>query len=503
MANGGQMRKKKTIIIINDAGGSIAAMHARSQNDQAKIILIEKNDNTSSKLSLNNDFNIDVMLKTSPLKLDMESNFLHIATSSNKHERLSFDAMVYACTWSKSYRNSDKCFSFPAEKEEIINQIKLGAKKAIVVGANFCGLQAAGWLKSLNLSVKMIDESSRILDGFSLPISSSILKLLEKLSIDVMLNKKLASLKDNFDLVIDCLNNLPDLSLLVNAGAAFDERGHLRIDEHMRTTLPNIYACGYAIMAPYLGHSKSKEVNNPFILNEMARMAGINAASDSKNNLLKIKPFMGTRLLMLGDLIYARTGLSEGEAKKSLGFEGVLMVSSIKNSHMYIRMLIDISSQAIIGAEIMGNKESRRIIDLLACSVRDRWHPDRLCTLDLASDVYDDDCNEELKEVAQRAALALDGKLKILDASTLAFWIKEKRNFKLVEISEHYEMDKAFSLNMTGLKMQAIKWQEEGLPVVLYGKLSPKNLLAQQILNNIGLPDIFWLDGGQDQLRIA
>ncbi len=149
--------------------------------------------------------------------------------------------------------------------EAIVQQVKKGtAKTAIVVGAGFIGMEIALLLRKLDVSViqvEMLDQvMSTMLDEDTAAIA---LDLMRQHSVDVRLDTKADAFLGNgsakavrlssgdeleADILIAATGVKPNIDFLQDSGI---ERGWgLKVDEHLCTSVPNIFAAGDVVEVP-------------------------------------------------------------------------------------------------------------------------------------------------------------------------------------------------------------------------------------------------------------
>ena len=149
--------------------------------------------------------------------------------------------------------------------EAIVQQVKKGtAKTAIVVGAGFIGMEIALLLRKLDVSViqvEMLDQvMSTMLDKDTAAIA---LDLMRQHSVDVRLDTKADAFLGNgsakavrlssgdeleADILIAATGVKPNIDFLQDSGI---ERGWgLKVDEHLCTSVPNIFAAGDVVEVP-------------------------------------------------------------------------------------------------------------------------------------------------------------------------------------------------------------------------------------------------------------
>ncbi|PIB56980.1 NAD(P)/FAD-dependent oxidoreductase [Pseudomonas sp. 2822-17] len=126
--------------------------------------------------------------------------------------------------------------------------------RLVIVGGGFIGLEVAATARGLGCEVTVLEAGPR-LAGRGLPpvISQALLDLHRQQGVDVRLNVALESIHDDAvqlvdgqllpcDLVVVGIGMQPNLELAANAGLEVGQG--IRVDAHLRTSAPDIYAAG-------------------------------------------------------------------------------------------------------------------------------------------------------------------------------------------------------------------------------------------------------------------
>ena len=135
--------------------------------------------------------------------------------------------------------------------------------RAVVVGGGFIGLETAENLVHRGFEVTLLQNSDHVLTPLDPENSSIVESLLRRNDIKLALNDAAVAFKqDNkgslevetksgkiypADIVILAIGVRPDTMLAKTAGLEIGERGGIRVDDHMRTSNPDIFAVGDAI----------------------------------------------------------------------------------------------------------------------------------------------------------------------------------------------------------------------------------------------------------------
>jgi len=145
-----------------------------------------------------------------------------------------------------------------ADVDEIMAAIDQGARRIVVIGGGYIGLEAAAVLRKLGLDVVLVEALPRVLARVAgAPVSLFFQTEHASAGVDLRLgvgvekilgteNAEAVQLSDgqtiSADLVIVGVGIIPNVEPLINAGAA-GENGVL-VDEYCQTSLEDIYAIG-------------------------------------------------------------------------------------------------------------------------------------------------------------------------------------------------------------------------------------------------------------------
>lgn len=551
------MPSKKTIIVVGGAhGGPSAVARARQANENARIILVEQAPfvtwvQASVKYYLSGDearikkalleqeqyftkrYNVEVLTNTRAVSLDLDAKVL-VVQSGEHFSRMAFDSLVFAGGAISKELHVDNLigprvthFRNLIDVGLIKKAMSEGAQKALIVGCGFYGVEAALALKAAGLDVTVIEKKKRVMPYFSMTFAEAILAKLREQNITIKLGTELVSAQAqenqnssfdlelsnheqiSADLIVVCIGISPRTSLLAEAGAALDPEGLIRVDDHMATTLPNVYACGSAVSVPQAITNERIWIPQPAVVLRTAHIAGFNAASDDQAYWDRLKPFCGTLITEVGDTLFARTGLKEHEARMLLGdaqvFSTTVFGSAaeawVYEQEMCVKLIVDKSNNRVVGGEVFGRQGVERRIDLLSVAVLEGWSPEQIINLDMAYLANSGPAFDPLKDAATRAKLAIADNSSNITVEQLVLWLANNRDFRLVDVGETPLLSSRTSATNLHMPLESLRERLNELtkldtPIVLYSKSGHRSYLAQIALKQRGLSNVYHLDGG-------
>lgn len=150
--------------------------------------------------------------------------------------------------------------------------------RMLIVGGGIIGLEMAAVYSALGTRIDVVELQKQLLPGCDLDLVRCVEKVIKKRYDKIMLETKVASMsavkkgikvvfegkrsgEDIYDKVLVAVGRLPN-GKLINAQAAgvtVDQHGFIKVDAHMRTNVPNIFAIGDVVGGPMLAHKATHE----------------------------------------------------------------------------------------------------------------------------------------------------------------------------------------------------------------------------------------------------
>ena len=217
-------------------------------------------------------------------------------------------------------------------------------RHAVVVGGGFIGLETAENLVHAGFDVTLVEMLDQVLAPLDREMANLVEGHLESNGVHLALNDGVAGFtqveggalevqtksgkKYPADIVILALGVRPDTALAKAAGLEIGERGGIRVDEHMRTSDPDIFAVGDAIEVKDFGTDQWSLIALAGPANRQGRIAAdVIAGRDSR-----FRGTQGTSIIGLFGGAAAWTGISEKTLKR-LGDTDYEKVYLFPNSH--------------------------------------------------------------------------------------------------------------------------------------------------------------------------
>ena len=424
----------KLLIIGGVAGGASTAARARRIDKNAEIIMFEKGEYISfancglpyhigkviperesllvmTPEKLKERANIDVRVQSEVTSIDPDKKLVSVKNHKTGE--------VYTETYDKLIMSPGSSplrppiqgaddpevmvLSTIPDMDKIIAKIKSGAKKAVVIGGGFIGIEVVENLVELGIETTLVEMLPQILPPLDKEMTQPISELLESHGVKLCLSNGVTEInrKKNqstfsiklktgetieTDIVIMAIGVRPNSKLAKDAGLKLNKSGGIVVNKQLQTSNSNIYAVGDAVEV------NDMVLNTPAMipLAGPANKQGRIAADNVFGKKVEYKGSLGTSICKVFEKTVATTGANEKRLKQA-GIEYQKFYFN-PNSHasyypdstmLLIKILFDKSGK-MLGAQIIGNSGVDKRIDLIATAIRNDLTFDDLEELELA-----------------------------------------------------------------------------------------------------------------------
>jgi pyruvate/2-oxoglutarate dehydrogenase complex dihydrolipoamide dehydrogenase (E3) component len=238
----------------------------------------------------------------------------------------------------------------------------------LVIGGGYVGLEFAQAMRRFGSRVTVIERNARLLHNEDEDVSNALQEMFKDEGIDVVtgatINRvegrsgesvKLHITREGSNLLLEGSHilvasgrkpNAENIGLDV-AGVQVTERGHIKVNERLETTAPDVWAVGDCAGSPHFTH----------IAFDDHRIVRDNLAGGNRVTTGRQVPFC-----MFTDPELARIGLSETEAKErkiayrlaKIPMASVLRAVTISETRGFMKALVDAKSDRLLGVTIFG-----------------------------------------------------------------------------------------------------------------------------------------------------
>ncbi|WP_430868011.1 FAD-dependent oxidoreductase [Demequina aurantiaca] len=556
----------KLIVVGGVAAGASVAARARRLDEQAEIVVFERGHHVSfancglpyhvgeviadrSRLllqtpeSLRESLNIDVRIGTEVLSIDRAAKTVTVReVDGGKEYTESYDKLAL-CMGAEALRPPLPGIDNPAV--EVLRRIgdmdkiktrldaaitaqkdgKRGIVRAVVVGAGYIGLEMAENLHHRGVKVDVVEMSDQILPPVDHEIATPVEQHLTTRGIGLHLSTAAAAfqpLSDSdgadrvtvelnsginipADLVVLAAGVRPSVGLAKQAGIELGEHGGIKVDTHMRTSDPDIYAAGDAVetLHPVLPGSYLAPLAGP--ANREARVAAENICGRAT----EYQSTQGTSIVKVFDMVAGGTGATS----RQLDAAGVeyRVVHLHPSGHagyypgtamMHIKVLFSPTDGTLLGAQACGFDGVDKRIDLFAMAIRAGLTVHDLEEQELAYAPPFGSAKDPINMAGFVASNVLLGDLKLWYSEDFPAAVDGAR---LVDVRGPEEYDiwhlPGAECVPLGTLREAIKDWDRARPVRLYCAVGFRSYLAYRILVQNGFTDVSTLSGGSTTFK--
>jgi NADPH-dependent 2,4-dienoyl-CoA reductase/sulfur reductase-like enzyme len=277
-------------------------------------------------------------------------------------------------------------------------------RSAVIIGGGYIGMEMADALTLRGLAVTVVEHAASVLKtvdpGFGILVSEELQchAILVESNVRVeRIDREDTRLRvtgsNQFhtitDLVLVGVGVEPNTALARVADIELGEHGAIRVTRRMETNLPDTYAAGDCVETWHRVLNRATYLPLGSTAHKQGRIAGENAVGGTR----EFAGTLGTQVVKVFDLVIARTGLRDDEAKRA-GFDPLTVESTTWDHKVYypdadevrIRVTGDRKTGRLLGAQMLGHVHSEiaKRIDIFATALFHCMRIEELNDLDLS-----------------------------------------------------------------------------------------------------------------------
>lgn len=424
----------KVVIVGGVAGGATAAARLRRLDENAQIVMIERSGYVSyancglpyyiggtitdrAKLTLQtpqsfrNRFDIDARVRQEVISIDRRARTVTVRRLDDGVEYIeSYDKLILSPGARPSIPSlpgvdAERLFTLRTVEDtyriaEFIEREQ--PRRATVVGAGFIGLEMAENLRERGLEVTVVQRGGHVMPVFDPDMASLLHNHLREHGVELLLEADVTGFQEaagsistslvdgrvlESDLVMLSIGVAPESALARETGLELGLRGSIKVDAHMRTSDPDIYAVGDAVEVTNVVSDSPALIALAGPANKQGRIAADNICGRAS----EFAGSQGSSVLKLFELDAAATGLTLTAARNA-GIDADAVILSPANHATYypgaetmtLKVVFDRGDGRVLGAQAIGRGGVDKRIDVIAVAIRARMTAADLTELDLA-----------------------------------------------------------------------------------------------------------------------
>jgi NADPH-dependent 2,4-dienoyl-CoA reductase/sulfur reductase-like enzyme/rhodanese-related sulfurtransferase len=419
------MDKKRLVIVGGVAGGASAAARARRLSENPDIIIFERGPHVSfancglpyyiggeiaakgdlllqTPQSLKARFNLDVRVNAEVVSIDRTRKCVTARElNSGQEYEQGYDDLILstgAAPLKPPIPGIERPGHFTVRNIPDVEQIMAWLKdaagqRAVIVGGGYIGLEMAEQLQRKGLSVALVEALPQVMAPLDPEMAAWLHAELRANGIDVHLNSPVTAfeqpvagetarasmviLKDAkrlpADVVVLGLGVRPETGLAKASGLEIGSLGGIRVNDHMQTSDPCIWAVGDAIEVrdPITGTWSLIPLAGP------ANRQGRIAADNIFEKRTRYKGTWGTSILRLFNVTAGCTGANEKSLQRVGMQYQVLHLHPLSHALYYpgatniaMKIIFDPQTGKLLGAQAVGQEGVDKRIDVLATALQ-------------------------------------------------------------------------------------------------------------------------------------
>ena len=410
----------RLLIVGGVAGGASAAARARRLSEVAEIIIFERGEHVSfancglpyhigdvikerEKLlvqtpdSLYKRFRIQTKVKTEVIKIDrVQKNIIVKNLLTGQETKEAYDYVILspgADPIKPPIPGVDLPQVMTLRNLSDMDKIKIKvdqnkAKKVVVVGGGYIGLEMTEALRERGVDVTIIELSNQVMGPVDPEMAYYLHLELKKHEVSLQFGVSVKGFyakeegvevelsngqKIECDDIILAIGVKPEVNLAKEAGLEIGQRGGIVVNDQMRTNDPSIFAVGDAIEVDEFVTGTKALIPLAGPANRQGRIAADNIFGHNSF----YKKTQGTAICQLFELTIGMTGVNEKILKRlNMPFEKIYIHSNNHASYypgatqISMKLLFDPRNGKILGAQAVGKEGVDKRIDVLAVALR-------------------------------------------------------------------------------------------------------------------------------------
>ena len=538
------MNHRRLIIIGGVAGGASAAARARRLCENCEIVIFERGPHVSfancglpyfvggeiaeqdsllvqTPESLKARFNLDVRVNTEVIRIDRSAQRIRLRGSETGREyEEGYDALILSMGASPKrppLPGIERPNHFVVRSIPDVERIMAWSKncqrcRAVVVGGGYIGLEMAEQLRHRGFDVTLVQGPPQVMTPFDPEMAAWLHAELRANGVALHLNDPVVSFEPPSeqeparasivvlktgqrlpaDSVILGLGVRPEVGLAQDAGLEIGKLGGIRVNEHLQTSDPHIWAVGDAIEV-------RDGVTGQWALIPLAGPAnrqGRVAADNICGRPSLYERTWGTAVLRLFKLTAGCTGANEKTLRSgAIPFQAIHLHPGSHAGYypgsepIALKILFAPVTGRLLGAQAIGQEGVDKRIDVLAAALKAGMTVHDLAELELAYAPPYGSAKDPVNLAGMAAQNVLAGDVALAQWNEVASL--DPKTTLLLDVRRPDERARGFIPGSTHIPLDQLRQRLDELPrdreVIAYCQSGQRSYIAVRILNQNGL----------------
>jgi NADPH-dependent 2,4-dienoyl-CoA reductase/sulfur reductase-like enzyme/rhodanese-related sulfurtransferase len=529
----------KILIVGGVAGGASAAARARRLSETATIIMFERGEHisfancglpyhigkviedrnslllmTPEKFRARTNIDVRTLQEVTAIDRDRKVVTVHNLNSGETYEE-SYDTLILS-TGSSPIRptipGADDPDVFPLwtipDMDRIISRVQDGARRAVVVGAGFIGLEVAENLRERGLEVQVVELMPQVLPTLDKEMAQPLAAELTRHGIGLHLGRRVVELQrptaeevngkaihvklDNgdelqADFVVLSIGVRPNSELAAAADLELAPRKGILVNAKMQTSDPSIYAVGDVVASRDLVYGDVAQIPLAGPANRQGRIA----AETLFGRKTSYRGTLGTAVVKVFNQTAASSGWTERRLKEVAKAYHKIYLHPASNATYYpgaemftLKLLFDAEGR-ILGVQAVGGKGVDKRVDVIATAMRGGMTVYDLEELELAYAPPFGSAKDPVNFAGMVAANVLHGDTAVVHCDAIP------KDAVLLDVREPAEIEAGALPGAVKIPLGKLRERLGELPtdrlIVSYCRVGLRGYLAERILKENGI----------------
>ncbi|NVN92361.1 MAG: FAD-dependent oxidoreductase [Desulfuromonadales bacterium] len=545
------------LVVGGVAAGMSAATRLRRLDESAEIIVFERGEHVSyancglpyyigdviterEKLLVQTPqgfselFNIDVRTRSEVVAIRPEARQIRVRELETGREYEETYDKLLLTPGGSPVKPTIPGFDHPAihtlwtipDSDSIRAMVDAGkVRNALVVGAGFIGLEMAENLQARGINVTVVEMAKQAMNVIDFEIAAMVHRELAMHGVPLLLEDGVAAFEPGAgngvvahltsgktvaaDLVLLSIGVKPNTGFIAGSGIGLGARGHIVVDDNLRTSDEHIYAAGDAIEVV---HPLTKQKTAIPLAGPANKQGRIVAGNMHGKTVRSYNGTMGTAIAKVFDLSVGMTGVSE----KLCRAQGIPCASLIIHPNdsagyypgamkMCLKLVFSPETRRVLGVQATGYNGVDKRIDVIATAIKGKMTVDDLAEIEHAYAPPYSSAKDPVNMAGFAAQNILDGLVRT--ASWEYLRDADPAKIFLLDVRTPAEFVTGFIPGAVNIPLAELRERLAEVPrdkqVILYCRVGLIAYNAARVLEASGITNSFNLSGGYETWHIA
>lgn len=534
---------RRIVIVGGVAGGMSTATRLRRRDENAEIIVLEKSGYVSfancglpyyvggviedrgdlllqTPEALWDRFRLDVRVGTEAVSVNSVDRVVTTRdVASGETQELSYDELVLspgASPLIPPIPGIERALPLRNIEDTDAMRAAVTAAKdgdsAVVIGGGFIGVEVAENLIHAGLKVTLVERNPHIMGPLDQEMAVLVQRRLEDNGVTLLTRESVVEITGDSvvlesgeklpaTIVVAALGVRPETGWLEGSGVELNKAGAILVDEKLRTNVDHIYALGDAATTRDAIDGSDAVVPLAQTANRHGRLLGDILVGDD----VSTRPVNATSILGVFGLQVATTGWNERKLRAAGKDARVIVTHPVNHAGYYpgaaeltMKLLMDPESDAILGAQVIGEAGADKRIDIIATAMQSGVTASGLMDLELAYAPQFGSAKDPVNILGYIADNLRTGRARHVTWNELDER-REKGDVTVIDVRTPGEFEAGNIPGAINIPLDDIRDRASEIPdspLVLHCQVGLRGHVAERLLAELGHNDVENLTGG-------